>query len=110
MSYLKRSSDGLGKPKLYKRLWFKIVAVIIIIGVIIGGIFLWKTGSILSKITKGGIFSSLVHSLPGVNNQLKGEADGRINVALLGMRGADDPAGGTLAVITRIQLSTRLLT
>ena len=71
--------------------------VVIFILAIGGGIFLWKAGSIANKITQGGIFNSLVHNIPGVKNELKGEKDGRINIALLGMRGADDPAGGTLA-------------
>ena len=89
-------STRTGK-KFYQKKWFKIAIYFVIILVIIFGAIAWKTGSVLNKISKGGILNSLVHSIPGVNNQLKGEADGRINIALLAMRGADDPAGGNLA-------------
>lgn len=83
--------------KFYKKKWFKILAVIFIIIVVIGGFFAWKTGNVLNKISEGGIFNSLIHSIPGVSNELKGEKDGRINVMLLGMRGENIPGGGTLA-------------
>jgi LCP family protein required for cell wall assembly len=43
------------------------------------------------------MFSSLMRSLPGVNNELQGEKDGQINIALLGMRGEGVTGGGTLA-------------
>lgn len=85
------------KVKFYKRKWFKILAVIAGLFLIAGGAVAWKTGDILNKITSGGLFNSLAHSFPGVNNNLKGEKDGRINLMLLGMRGADMPGGGTLA-------------
>lgn len=102
MVYLQRDnyrSSGSRKKRFYKKLWFKILLFFIIILAAAAGVFAWKTGSIITKITKGGLLSSLVHTLPvpGVNNQLKGEADGRINVLLMGMRGANDPAGGNLA-------------
>jgi len=99
MAYLRNSatSGGENKKKIYKKRWFKIAVPILIIFLLIGGFFLWKTGSILGKITKGGLLSSIAHAVPGANNQLKGEQDGRINILLLGMRGANDPAGGTLS-------------
>lgn len=105
MAYLRNSANptqnnqttGKIKSKFYKKKWFKVTLVIVILFVLVGGVFAWKTGSILSKISNGSLMSSLAHSLPGANNQLKGEADGRINVLLLGMRGADLPGGGTLA-------------
>lgn len=92
-----QSNSGAKKNKFYARSGFKIFAVIIGVIAISGGIFAWKTGSTLNKISKGGILSSIVHSLPGVSQELKGESDGRINVLLLGMRGADLPGGGNLA-------------
>jgi len=65
---------------------------------LIGGVIFWKTGGLLNKIsTQGGIFSSIAKSLPGVENNLKGEKEGRINILLLGMRGENVPGGGTLA-------------
>jgi LCP family protein required for cell wall assembly len=68
--------------------------------VLIGGVAAWKTGFILSKISTsggGGLLSSLTHAIPGVSNELKGEKEDRVNILLMGMRGADDPSGGTLA-------------
>lgn len=59
--------------------------------------FLWKASSMVQKVTQGNIFSSIVRSLPGVSNDLKGEKDGRINILLLGMRGVGVVGGGTLA-------------
>lgn len=104
MVYLERADCPGGqknpekkKVKLYKRRWFRFLAVIIGIFLIIGGVMAWKTGGILNKISGGGLFSSLIHSLPGVNDELKGEKDGRINLMLLGMRGENVPGGGTLA-------------
>jgi len=95
MSYIKQETSG--KPKFYKRLWFKIAAPIAAVLLIGGIVFAWKTNSFLTKISGGGLLSAISHNIPGANNELKGEADGRINVLLLGMRGANDPAGGTLA-------------
>ncbi len=81
-----------------KKRWF--VPVIVVTGLIfiVGGFFLWKTGSLVSKISSNGnLFSSLAHIVPGVEEQLKGEKEGRINILLLGMRGENVPGGGTLA-------------
>jgi polyisoprenyl-teichoic acid--peptidoglycan teichoic acid transferase len=97
MTYFRNVSGVETKKKFYKKMWFKIVAPIVLILVIVGGAFAWKTGSILSKISSGGLLNSIAHAVPGAQNQLKGEADGRINILLLGMRGANDPAGGTLS-------------
>jgi LCP family protein required for cell wall assembly len=38
-----------------------------------------------------------VHNIPGVSKELKGEKEDRINILVLGMRGADLPGGGNLA-------------
>lgn len=86
-----------GKKKFYKKKWVRIVAIIFVILLLVGGVLAWKTGNVLNKISSGGILKSLVHSIPGVKQELKGEADGRINVLLLGMRGEDLPGGGLLA-------------
>jgi LCP family protein required for cell wall assembly len=71
-----------------------IFAIILAIG---GGFFVLKTGRILNKISSGGIFETLLHNIPGVRDELKGEKEGRINIALLGMRGKNLPGGGNLA-------------
>lgn len=88
-----------GKQKWYKTRGGKTALIVggIIIAIALG--FAIKTGYILHKITDGNanILSSLVRSLPGIDNQLEGEKEGRINLLLLGMRAADDPNGGNLA-------------
>ena len=100
MAYLNNNRSGSreAKKKFYKKRWFKIAVPIILLFVLAGGVFAWKTGSLLSKVSiHGNLLSSIGHMVPGVNNEVKGEKDGRINVLLLGMRGADDPNGGNLA-------------
>lgn len=85
------------KKHFYKRRWFKIIAILVIILAIGAGVFAWKTGFTLNKISGGGLLSSLIHSIPGVKDTLKGEDEGRINILLLGMRGENVPGGGLLA-------------
>jgi LCP family protein required for cell wall assembly len=81
-----------------KKKWLIPLLIIVAIVVFILGFFAWKTGYILNKIsTKGGVIQSLIHTIPGIDNSIKGEKEGRINILLLAMRGANDPAGGTLA-------------
>ncbi len=88
---------GNPPPLKKKRAWLKWVLIGLGVIVLVGGAFLWKTGTTLNKITsKGNIFSSLVKSLPGVDKTLKGEDEGRINIALLGMRGEHMDGGGLL--------------
>jgi len=81
-----------------KRKWLRITLIVLGVFFIAGGIVAFKTGYILNKVsTKGGLFSSLVHSVPGVGDTLEGEKDGRINILLLGMRGENVTGGGLLA-------------
>lgn len=92
----------LVKPIVFKSIfarkpWLKWTMIIVSIVIIVGGFFLWRTGSLLNKISfKSNIFTSIVNSLPGVDKTLKGESDGRINIALLGMRGEHVTGGGLL--------------
>jgi len=97
MSYINDSGNNYQKTRLYKKAWFRIIIAIIAVIIIAGGVFAWKTGSVVNKISEGGIFKSLVHSIPGVKNELGGESEGRINILLLGMRGENIPGGGLLA-------------
>lgn len=92
-----RENSLQSKSHFYKKRWFKLLLVVLIILAIGGGVFAWRTGIILNKISQGGLMSSLAHSIPGVKDELKGEKDGRINVLLLGMRGEGVVGGGTLA-------------
>jgi len=91
-----RSFQATSRPK--KRRWVRFVVGVLAVFFAIGGLVLWKAGSIVGRIApKGGIFSSLVNSLPGVDKKLAGESDGRVNIVLLGMRGKGGEGGGTLA-------------
>ena len=77
-----------------KRKWIitTVIIVILIVSVFAVG------ASVLNKVAPNGkVFKSIVKSIPGVENKLKGEEEGRINVVLLGMRGKGVTGGGTLA-------------
>lgn len=89
-----RSGQRGDKVKFYKKKRFKIVAVILILLLVVGGYFAIKTGFILNKIS--GSKNSVLRSLLGGGSAPQSE-DGRINILLLGMRGVDDPHGGLLA-------------
>lgn len=94
-----RSTFGASQAPVRKRRWLKWVIGVVVVLALVGGAFAWKTGSVLNKISssKGGILKSLVNSLPGVDKTLGGEEEGRINIALLGMRGAHVTGGGLLS-------------
>lgn len=100
MNFLKRKANKVGSPeRWYQKRWGKLTIIIggLLLAILLG--FMIKTGFILNKISGGNVklVSSLIHSLPGVDNKLEGEDDGRINIMLLGMRGAGDANGGLLA-------------
>jgi len=86
-----------GLTKKHHRVRITIISIVAVL-VVAGGVFLWKTGSVMDKISmgKGNIFSNIVKSLPGTSSQLKGESDGRINILLLGERGAGMDGGSFL--------------
>ena len=90
-------SDTNKKVRFYKKRWFKIALVVVIVLLLGGGIFAWKTGRVLNKISSGGLLRSIVNNIPGVESKLKSDDNGRINVLLLGMRGENIPGGGLLA-------------
>ena len=89
-----RSENRAGGKRFYKKRWFKLSVAVIIVIVAIGGYFAWKTGFILNKIS--GSRNSVLGSLLGSGAAPEGQ-EGRVNVLLLGMRGANDPHGGLLA-------------
>ncbi|OGI19541.1 MAG: hypothetical protein A3J06_02385 [Candidatus Moranbacteria bacterium RIFCSPLOWO2_02_FULL_48_19] len=82
-----------------KRRWLRITLLVIAFLALAGGVFAWKTGAILNKISQGNanIFGSLMNSIPGVEKKLSGENAGRVNILLLGMRGENIVGGGLLA-------------
>lgn len=90
--------SGDGKTSK-KRPALRVVVFFLVLLLIVGGVFLWKTGATLDKISKGkgNIFTSLVKSLPGAEKTLQGEDAGRVNILLLGMRGEGMEGGGLLA-------------
>lgn len=93
-----QQSSSKAKKCFYQKKWFKILLGILLVLVLLGGVFTWKTSTVLNKISGGGgILGNLSHIVPGVNDELKGEKDGRINIAILGMRGEGVTGGGTLA-------------
>lgn len=92
-----RGLNGSKNTKSKKK-WLKIAIIIVCLLAIVGGLFAWKTGSLFGKISSNGnILGSLTRMIPGVNNEIKGEKEGRINILLLGMRGEELTGGGLLA-------------
>ncbi len=84
-----------GKIEKKGNKWWVAAGVIFVIFFFSGGAILWRVGNILNKISvKGGVFNSVVYAVPGVQGQLKGESDDRINILLLGILGANHPGGG----------------
>jgi len=100
MYFRKKSSAGSdfsSARKTGKKKWLKVLIIVVVIFVLVGGAAAWRTGKLLSKISiNANLWGSVAHMIPGVNNEVKGEKDGRINVLLLAMRGASDPNGGML--------------
>lgn len=100
MGYFKNDSSQeaiIGKVRFFKKRWFKIVMAVLALFILAGGVFAWKTGLVISKVSTGGLLGNIVHAIPGVKDEVKGEQDGRINILLLGMRGENVPGGGLLA-------------
>jgi len=94
--FLSRNQGGFGsrRKRFYQKKKFKIFVVILLLFLAIAGYFAWKTGYILNKIS--GSHSSSFASLLGGGTAPQ-EQDGRVNILLLGMRGANMPGGGLLA-------------
>jgi polyisoprenyl-teichoic acid--peptidoglycan teichoic acid transferase len=90
-------SDNDSPKKLFKskNRFKKIVGILAIIILLIGGALFYKTSNLISKIsTSGGsIFGGLFKDADDV----KGFKDGRINILLIGMRGQNIPGGSLLA-------------
>jgi len=98
MNLFKKKNQGSNGSNSIKSGKKKIIFIVLGIILLIFAGILWKAGSVLNKVsTGGGILSTIARSLPGVDNTLKGEEEGRINILLLGMRGENVDGGGLLA-------------
>jgi LCP family protein required for cell wall assembly len=89
-----RNSSKKGEKMSTKKKW--IIGVVITV-VLIGSVLLVGTAIVGKVAPNSNVFGSIVKSLPGVENKLKGEEDGRINIVFLGMRGKGVEGGGMLA-------------
>jgi len=86
------------ETKIKKKKWIKVTLIISLLILVAGILFFWKAGNIFNKIsTSGGFFQNIVGVLPGINDEVKGEKEDRINILVLGMRGENVPGGGLLA-------------
>jgi LCP family protein required for cell wall assembly len=92
-----QGASAFGEKK--KSIWKKVGIVVIVLAIAGGALAYFRLESVAGKISFGNtsLLGNLVKSLPGTQNLLKGERDGRINVLLLGMRGEGVTGGGTLA-------------
>ncbi len=88
-------TSNYNQKKFYQKKWFWIVFGAAIILLLIGG-FLYKAGYTLNKISDKdkSVFGSLFGAL-GSGDVL--DEEGRTNILLVGMRGANIPGGGLLA-------------
>ncbi|MCK9379243.1 MAG: LCP family protein [Candidatus Moranbacteria bacterium] len=77
--------------------WKKVLLILGGLLVLVFGAMAWKTGSVWHKVGSGGVFENLYKALPIGEDKLEGEADGRVNILLLGMRGEGVEGGGLLA-------------
>jgi len=87
------------KKPLKKRV-IKIVLALLVLFLLGGGFFVYKTGYILNKISESN--NSTLGSVFGVlpllgNRDIQQDDQGRTNILLLGMRGENMPGGGLLA-------------
>ncbi len=100
-NFSERTENNIGNRlgnKNNKKKWLKIALILMVIVFFIGMIVVWKAGNVFNKVsTNGGFFENIVGVLPGVNDEIKGENEGRINILALGMRGANVTGGGLLA-------------
>jgi LCP family protein required for cell wall assembly len=89
-----KASVGSSRKRFYKTKKFRVFAVAFILILAVGGYLAWKTGFVLNKISgsKSNALSSLFSSGTAPEAQ-----EGRVNILLLGMRGANMPGGGLLA-------------
>ena len=93
---------GNEKISFYQKKTFWFFTVFIFAIIVAGGGFLYKSGSILSKMSGGkeSVFGSLLGVAAG--EEIKQEGDGRTNILLLGMRGTEILGGDLLADVIMV--------
>jgi hypothetical protein len=52
------------KKKFYSKRWFRVFGTLVLILAIAGGVMAWKTGSVLNRIFKEGLFPVLLTAFP----------------------------------------------
>lgn len=96
----KKKNPKKNKFTLKKKILLSFLGVFVFL-LLVGGIFAYKTGNILSKISEsensgiGSLFGVL--SAMGIKQNVEVDDQGRTNVILLGIRGENMPGGGLLA-------------
>ncbi len=93
-----KSASAVQKPGLRRKRIIRSLVAVVIIFIGVGGVLLFRANSILNSITGNNqnVFRTFEHLLARENTQLANE-DGRTNIAVLGIRGKNDPHGGLLA-------------
>lgn len=84
-----------GRIKNKNKKWWAALCIFLVVCLVSGWLVLWRVGNVLNKISvKGESVASIAHATLNNQDQIKGESDGRINILLLGMLGANHPGGG----------------
>ncbi len=98
----KRNGLSSQNKKFYQKKVFWFFAVLVFALLFAGGGFLYKSGSVLNKISggKGSAFGSLLGVASG--EEIKQEDGGRTNILLLGMRGTNILGGDLLADVNMV--------
>jgi LCP family protein required for cell wall assembly len=91
----KNSYGNSNKTTMSKKKKWTIIIIVIVIFLGVAVFAVYKAVDKLAP--NSNVFGSLVKNLPLVENKLKGEEEGRINIVLLGMRGKGVEGGGMLA-------------
>lgn len=92
----RRYIEEKNKKFYHKRKFRLTIVVVLLLVVLVGGIFAYKTGRVLNKIsdTDSTVFGSLFGALSGGSLD---DENGRTNILLLGIRGQNLPGGGLLS-------------
>jgi polyisoprenyl-teichoic acid--peptidoglycan teichoic acid transferase len=102
------------KPKKSIKKYLKIFSLVLTCLVLVwGGYFGWKTYSVSRKIqidndqSGNGLASLISNFIPSNHKPLSGEADGRINILLLGIAGKNKPGQNLTDTIMVMSINTQ---